>query len=92
MKMKKNVWDNDTIRQIIEKNATFYYVDIDRYTNYAKKWGVDAVPVVLVVKDGKEVGRLNDEATATEVKDFFQKNFLPPKPTTLELVANQKFL
>lgn len=48
----------------------FYQVDIDSAEELAIKYGVSAVPTVLIFKDGKEVGRTSGYQEFDEIERF----------------------
>lgn len=48
----------------------FLKVDVDDAQETAAKFGVTSIPTVVLVKDGKEVGRFVGLKDAQKVKDF----------------------
>jgi thioredoxin 1 len=48
------------IEKIEEKHKMpFYAVDVDQFRNQCKRFSIDSVPTVLILKDGQEVKRIN---------------------------------
>lgn len=54
-----------------EKNINFVKLDVDKYSDIAREYGVMSIPTIILFKDGKEVKRF----TGFMVKDDFI-NFL----------------
>lgn len=40
-----------------EKNINFVKLDVDKYSDIARKYGVMSIPTIILFKDGKEVKR-----------------------------------
>ena len=51
---------------------TFVEVDRDRYMAVAQKWDVYGIPSLIVVEDGREIGRYvnRDRKTKSQINDF----------------------
>ena len=41
------------------KEANFFKVDVDKEPELAEKFGVMSVPTIIILKNGKEVSRIN---------------------------------
>ena len=51
---------------------TFVEVDRDRYMAVAQKWDIYGIPSLVVVEDGREIGRYvnRDRKTKSQINDF----------------------
>lgn len=54
--------------------ADFYEVNIPTYPQVREEWGLDTSPIMVLIKDGKEVDR-TDAAEAHEVLPVFERWF-----------------
>lgn len=48
-----------------------YRVDIDRDPTVAERFGIDSLPTVLMVRDGREADRLDGLVTESQLRDTF---------------------
>lgn len=53
----------------------FIEVDRDKYIDVAAEWNIFGIPSFVVIKDGKELGRLvnKDRKTKQEIEDFLNR-------------------
>ncbi|MEK6934325.1 MAG: thioredoxin [Nanoarchaeota archaeon] len=51
------------------KQAKFYEIDVDKEPELTKKFGVMSVPTVVILKKGKEVGRINGFSGKDSLKE-----------------------
>lgn len=56
--------------------ADFYEVNIPTYPHLREEWNLDTSPIMVLIKDGKEVDR-TDAAEAHEVPPVFESWFGP---------------
>lgn len=54
---------------------TFLKIDRDQFLPLCEKWQIMGIPSFVVVKDGKELGRLvnKERKTAAQITDFISK-------------------
>lgn len=57
-----------------EDQADFYEVNIPTYPHLREEWALDTSPIMVLIKDGKEVDR-TDAAEAHEVPPVFERWF-----------------
>jgi thioredoxin 2 len=50
-----------------------YRVDIERDMAVAERFGVQSIPTVLIVREGKEVERLDGLITDDDLKEAFER-------------------
>lgn len=60
--------------EIETENPDFTFVEVDRdqYMAVAQKWDVYGIPSLIVVEDGREIGRYvnRDRKTKSQINDF----------------------
>lgn len=56
------------------EHADFYEVNIPTYPHLREEWSLDTSPIMVLIKDGKEVDR-TDAAEAHEVPPVFERWF-----------------
>ena len=60
--------------EIEAENSDFTFVEVDRdqYMAVAQKWDVYGIPSLVVVEDGREIGRYvnRDRKTKSQINDF----------------------
>jgi len=68
------------VNMIIEKlekeydDITFLKVDVHEKRDLAKRFGVIALPVLVFLKDGREVERLKGARSEKEIREFIERN------------------
>lgn len=50
-----------------------YRVDVERYMAVAERFGVQSIPTVLILREGKEVERLDGWITDDDLKAAFER-------------------
>ncbi|KYP82049.1 thioredoxin family protein [Ferroacidibacillus organovorans] len=60
------------VSKIAGEDATvdYYYVDVDQSPELAMKFGVQSIPTMILIKDGKEAGRKIGAAREADVLKF----------------------
>ena len=53
------------------KDIMFSAIDVDSFKNQCKRFSVDSIPTVLILKDGKEVKRINGLTLTSAFKSAF---------------------
>jgi thioredoxin-like negative regulator of GroEL len=53
------------------KDISFFAVDVDAFPNQCKRFAVNSVPEVLVLKDGKEVKRISGLVLTSAFRSTF---------------------
>lgn len=53
------------------KNVSFHAIDVDAFKNQCKRFSVDSIPTVLVLKEGKEIKRINGLTLTSAFKSAF---------------------
>ncbi|RBP86183.1 thioredoxin [Cytobacillus firmus] len=53
-------------------SVNFYYVDVDDSKGLAEQFGVQSIPTLVLIKDGKEVNRSVGFDPEEQVKEFAQ--------------------
>lgn len=48
----------ESVKNKVDSNVKFSYIDIDENQQLAQKYGVRSVPTVVIEKNGQEVGRI----------------------------------
>ena len=61
-----------------QDRADFYEVNIPTYPHLREEWALDTSPIMVLIRDGKEVDR-TDAAEAHEVPPVFERWFGPPQ-------------
>lgn len=54
--------------------VTFETANVDRQTALAERYGIELLPTVVAVKDGKEVGRFTGFRNEAKLKAFVKKH------------------
>ncbi len=57
-----------------ESGVSFRTVNVDRQSDLAERYGVEALPTVVALKDGREVGRLIGFQNAAKLRSFVQRH------------------
>ena len=70
----KTVFIKPFLPEIEAENPDFTFVEVDRdqYMAVAQKWDVYGIPSLVVVEDGREIGRYvnRDRKTKSQINDF----------------------
>ena len=53
------------------KDINFFAVDVDEFTNQCKRFSIDSIPTVLIIKEGKEVKRISGLVLTSAFKSAF---------------------
>ena len=53
------------------KNVTFSAVDVDEFSSQCRRFSIDSIPTVLILKDGKEVKRINGLTLTSAFRSAF---------------------
>ncbi len=53
------------------KDINFFAVDVDEFSNQCKRFSIDSIPTVLILKEGKEVKRINGLVLTSAFKSAF---------------------
>ena len=61
-----------------QDRADFYEVNIPTYPHLREEWALHTSPIMVLIRDGKEVDR-TDAAEAHEVPPVFERWFGPPQ-------------
>lgn len=60
------------IGKIEEKHKLpFYAIDVDQFNNQCKRFSIDSVPTVLVLKNGQEIRRVTGLALTSAFKSVY---------------------
>lgn len=60
----------EDISEKYKKSYYFYQIDIDSAEDIAKKYNVEAVPTIIIFKDGEEIGRTSGYQEFEEFERF----------------------
>lgn len=53
------------------KNISFSAIDVDEFNNQCKRFTIESIPTVLILKEGKEVKRISGLALTSAFKSAF---------------------
>lgn len=53
------------------QNVKFFAIDTDQFPNQCKRFDISSIPTVLILKDGKEVKRINGLTLTSAFKTAF---------------------
>lgn len=53
------------------KDVSFYAIDVDSFSNQCKRFSIDSIPTVLVLKEGKEIKRITGLVLTSAFKSAF---------------------
>lgn len=53
------------------KDIRFFAIDVDQFDSQCKRFSIDSVPTVLILKAGKEVKRINGLVLTSAFKSAF---------------------
>lgn len=53
------------------KNIQFYAIDVDQFASQCKRFSVTSIPTVLILKNGKELKRINGLTLTSAFKSAF---------------------
>lgn len=53
------------------KDISFFAVDVDQFHTQCKRFSIDSIPTVIVLKDGKEIKRINGLVLTSAFKSAF---------------------
>ncbi len=65
--MDKTTWVDATVVQFVKDNGVAIAVDVDELPDVAKTLGIEAMPTMIVFKDGKELDRVVGMQTADKL-------------------------
>ncbi|HEY0678840.1 MAG TPA: thioredoxin [Chitinophagaceae bacterium] len=55
------------VKEIVGERATVLKMDIDKNPQYAQTYGIQAVPTLIIFKDGKQIWRKSGVTHAREI-------------------------
>jgi thioredoxin-like negative regulator of GroEL len=53
------------------KDISFSAIDVDEFSSQCKRFAIDSIPTVLILKNGKEVKRINGLVLTSAFKSAF---------------------
>lgn len=53
------------------KNISFSAIDVDSFKSQCKRFSVESIPTVLILKDGKEIKRINGLTLTSAFRSAF---------------------
>lgn len=53
------------------KDISFFAIDVEAFKNQCKRFSIDSIPTVLILKGGKEVKRINGLTLTSAFKSAF---------------------
>jgi thioredoxin-like negative regulator of GroEL len=53
------------------KDMPFYAIDVDQFSSQCKRFSVDSIPTVLILKGGKEVKRISGLTLTSAFKSAY---------------------
>ena len=53
------------------KNVQFFAIDVDYFKSQCKRFSVNSVPTVVILKDGKEIKRINGLVLTSAFRSAF---------------------
>lgn len=53
------------------KDIKFFAIDVDQFNNQCKRFSISSIPTVLILKDGKEIKRINGLVLTSAFKSAF---------------------
>ncbi len=53
------------------KDISFYAIDVDVFNNQCKRFSIDSIPTVIILKDGKEAKRINGLVLTSAFRSAF---------------------
>jgi thioredoxin len=65
--MDRDSWSSPEVQSWMNQNAVFAQIDVDEHADTAKKLSIEAMPTVILFKDGKETGRVVGYQNADEL-------------------------
>lgn len=83
---------NRALREIVPyytDRADFYEVNLPSYPELWDEWNIETSPMMILIKDGKEVDR-SDAAEAWEVPPVFEAWFGPPAKSESTVEADAR--
>ena len=87
-KMERETWVNPDVNDWIKKNAVAVQIDVDKDEKTSQDLGIEAMPTVIIFKDGKEVGREVGYQSPEELLKWLN-NAKGPKPSDPSNKAEQ---
>lgn len=57
-RMEKETWENADVRAWLGQHALAIQVDVDEQSDLAKRFGIEAMPTVVVLREGQEFDRI----------------------------------
>jgi thioredoxin 1 len=71
-KMEKDSWSNPDVEAWMKENAVFVQVDVDAEQETAERLKIEAMPTVILFKDGAEVRRSVGYLDAAQLLDWLK--------------------
>lgn len=53
------------------KEISFFAIDIDQFSSQCKRFDIDSIPTILILKNGKEVKRINGLTLTSAFRSAF---------------------
>lgn len=63
----------EDISEKYKRQYYFYQIDIDSAEDLAEKYNIEAVPTIIILKNGKEIGRTSGYQEFDEFENFLNK-------------------
>ncbi|MCI1735300.1 MAG: thioredoxin [Bacilli bacterium] len=62
----------EELSEDFKDKADFYKIDVDENAESAAEFNVESIPLLVIIKDGKEVARHVGFETKYAIRDFFE--------------------
>ncbi|MBN8644648.1 MAG: thioredoxin family protein [Planctomycetes bacterium] len=67
-------WPSAKVTDWVRSNAVAFQFDVDKSPELAERFGIQAMPTVIVLKGGEEVARHSGALSAGEMVDWLEAN------------------
>jgi thiol:disulfide interchange protein len=72
--MDRDSWSNPDVQAWMNEHAVFAQVDVDQHVETAKKLKIEAMPTIIVFKDGQETGRVVGYRNASQLLSWLKSS------------------
>ncbi len=68
--MKKTTWVDESVVSWLEENAVVSAIDVDIETSLSRDFGIQAMPTIVVMREGEEIARTVGYQGPVELRDW----------------------
>jgi thioredoxin-like negative regulator of GroEL len=76
-RMKRDVWTDASVEAFVKQHAVAVYVDVDQDSETAKRFNVQSMPTMVILKGDQEIARTSGGRSADALIAWMERSIKP---------------